>query len=120
ARRRRAATRPLDDPFRARPSRRSRRSLASLDRYAAGPSCPLEPALGEDLADERFEVLERQRVVVGVEGDLVPLVGEALGKCPRFGIELGAVLLARARVAAEMGVVVASLKVLVHTDHVVD
>ena len=32
--------------------------------------------LGGHLADERLEVLERQGVVVGIERDLVPVVGE--------------------------------------------
>src|SRR5689334_1629994 len=74
-----------------------------------------EAALGEDLADAGLEVFERQRVVVGVERDLVPLVGELLGdRVPR----LVAVLVARVRVGPEVRVVVAALEVLVGADDV--
>ena len=53
---------------------------------------------------------------VGVEGDLVPLVGELLGERePRFA----AVLLAGVGIATEVVVVVPPLEVLVRADHVV-
>ncbi len=72
---------------------------------------------GEDGAQPRFEVLQRERVVVRVERDLVPLVGELLGE----HVPLTArVLLARVRVHAEVLVVVAALEVLVHLDGPVD
>ena len=68
----------------------------------------------EHLADAVFEVLERQRVVVGIERALVPLVGEALGERVRLVTE---VLVARVRVGTEVLVVVTPLEVLVHLDH---
>src|SRR5688572_6155422 len=51
-------------------------------------------AAGEDLSDLGLEVLERQRVVVGIEAGLVPLVSELLGQRERLGVERLAVLLA--------------------------
>ena len=46
-----------------------------------------------------FEVLERERVVLGVERELVPLVGEPLGERER---RVAAVLLAGFGVATEV------------------
>src|SRR5439155_25662959 len=57
---------------------------ARVQSSGSGPSgtsmqCASERGLRAEHGAEAFlEVLERQRVVVGVEGDLVPLVGEAL------------------------------------------
>ena len=59
-------------------------------------------------------MLEGQRVVVGVERGLVPLVGEALGELVR---RMPLVLLAGIRVAAEVVVVMPALEVLVDLDH---
>ena len=64
-------------------------------------------------ADQRLEVLERQGVVVGVERDLVPLVGELLGERELLGRSSPRYCLAGVRVAAEVLVVVPALEVLV-------
>jgi len=57
---------------------------------------------GEDLPDQRLEVLEGLAVVVGVEGHLVPVVGELLGQREDLGVELGPVLLAGVGVTTEL------------------
>src|SRR5262245_35977134 len=62
-------------------------------------------------------MLEWQRVVVGVERGLVPLVGEALGELVRG---VAPVLVPGVRIAAEVMVVVPALEVRVHLDHPVD
>ena len=64
--------------------------------------------------DACLEVLEGERVVGGIEGLLVPLVGEALGEGVRL---VTLVLITRVRIAAEVRVVVTALEVLVHFDH---
>ena len=69
--------------------------------------------VAEELAEAGLEVLERERVVVGVEGGLVPLVGEASGELVR---RVPLVLGAGVGVAAEVVVVVPALEVLVHQD----
>src|SRR5947209_7711275 len=58
-----------------------------------------------------LEVRQRQRVVVGIEGLLIPLVGEPLGELELVGGQRVAVLLAGVRVAAEVVVVVPALEV---------
>ena len=68
----------------------------------------------EHLADHRLEVLERERVVGGVERGLVPLVGEARGELVR-GMVL--VLQPHHRVEPHAGVVVQPLEVLVDLHH---
>src|SRR5690349_9806899 len=75
------------------------------------PASELEDAAARGLlAHERLEVLELQRVVVRVERDLVPLVGELRGEVePRRTLVLGSGV----GVATEMGVVVLALEVLV-------
>ena len=55
-------------------------------RHASPASRLLEHLrVPEQLSHLRLEVLERQRVVVGVEGDLIPLVGELLGQRELLG-----------------------------------
>src|ERR1700736_4850299 len=71
---------------------------------------------GEDLLDQRLEVVEGERVVARVEGGLVELVGEALTQGEPG---LPAVLLPGFGVGAEVLVVVATLEVLMGSDHVV-
>ena len=58
----------------------------------------------EHLAHERLEVLERQRVVVGVERGLVPVVGELRGEVePRLALVLGPGVGIAAEVARSSG-----------------
>src|SRR5438445_4019720 len=90
-------------------------SARSVGTTASAPSERVR--LGEDLVDEGLEMLERLGVVVGVERELVPLVGEAGGEVEPG---LAAVLLPGVGVAAEVLVVVTALEVLVGEDHRVD
>ena len=64
---------------------------------------------GEYLPDERFEVLEGGGGVVGIEGNLIPRIGEALGQLIPG---LVAILIAYVRILANVLVVMPPLEVL--------
>lgn len=63
---------------------------------------------------------EGQRVVLGVERDLIPFIGEGRGEGELFGRERVAVLFASVRIGTEVVVVVLALKILVYPNHLVN
>ena len=72
---------------------------------------------GCDFSDQGFEVVQRERVVVGVEGLLVPVVGELFAqRKPRFVTKP----LPQICRSIEVVVIVPSLEILMVEDRVID